>query len=116
MSVNTNTNVVVVEQQGQPVVIGFFTFMLLAGVVALFIQYWYIWVPVLATGLALWATRRALMLEAQRKQALAARADQQTDWLIQGDPRGIYGHDMWKGLSVNDYRSTHGDNHEGSQL
>lgn len=99
MSVNTNTNVVVVEQQGQPGVIGFFTFMLLAGIVALFIQYWYIWLPVVATGFALWATRQALMLEAQRKRALAARADYQHSLFCAGDPRGIYG-----------------DDYEGSQL
>lgn len=40
---------------------------------------------------------------------LQRRADRQHNWFFKGDPRGIYGDDMWKGLSVEDFRNTHGE-------
>jgi threonine/homoserine/homoserine lactone efflux protein len=83
--------------------------------IALFLAYWKAVlsvVSVLAIAALCWfawrAWRETVDSQIRHNAKLAADADAQHNWVMRGDPRGTYGADMWRGLSVNDFRSTHG--------
>lgn len=91
MSVNTNTNVVVVQQCDKDVKIGLVSLMLIAGLIAVVIQFWWQIMIISAVFTALvWSFMR-WREQALQQVELAARADQQHQWLMENDPRGIYG-------------------------
>jgi lysylphosphatidylglycerol synthetase-like protein (DUF2156 family) len=59
--------------------------------------FWWI-VAILAVVVFAWMAQRAFReieaeeaAEARRRAAMAARADQQHAWVLQGDERGVYG-------------------------
>ena len=56
--------------------------------------FWWI-VAILAVVAFAWMAQRAFRemeaAEARRRAAMAARADQQHAWVLQGDDRGVYG-------------------------
>lgn len=91
MSTNINNNVVVVEQDRQPVAIGLFAVLLLAAFVGLVIAYF--WQILVISGLLLAAVWVSRSFDAQRRreQAICDRADRQDRLYLEGDPRGIFG-------------------------
>lgn len=88
---NNVHNVVVVEQQREPANFGFVAALLLAGMVALLVQYF--WHIVIVVGLILTVAVVHLLVQDHRLRAreVALRADEQNRLFLQGDPRGVYG-------------------------
>jgi hypothetical protein len=73
-------------------------FIALLIVVALVVKFWWLIAAVVGMFCAAHWTRRAVDRHAGRVEAecrrvagLVARADQQHNWVIRGDPRGTYG-------------------------
>lgn len=90
-------NVVVVQQHDKDIEVGFITLMLLAGVIALVIQYFWAVATVFALiGASVFIYMR-LTEQALRSRKLAVDADRQNRQFLQGDPRGMYG-DFDEGL------------------
>jgi len=84
-------NVVVVEQQRDPISIGIGPVLCLIAIIAVVATYfWQILAiaGVLFTGFVLWMLWRDQQL---RARDLAVRADEQNRQFLQGDPRGIFG-------------------------
>lgn len=92
-----NVQNVVVVQQREPVTVGLISMLLLAGVIALIIQYfWYIVILALVgfVSFVFWLLLRDHQL---RARSIAVRADEQNRMFLAGDPRGMYG-DFDEGL------------------
>jgi hypothetical protein len=86
----TNNQVVVVNQ-GDEMSFGFVPLMVVCGVVALIINYFW---PILIVSSLLVAASllwRASILERRRAAVLAARAERQDRQFLAGDERGVFG-------------------------
>ena len=67
------------------------------------LKYWVL-IALVLTAVAVWKygpgwwARHQATAAAQRRRlaAIAARADQQHQWTLVGDPRGTYGHPSWR--------------------
>ena len=73
-------------------------FVALLFAVAVVVKYWWLIVGIVCVIVAVYRVRGAVARHAERVEAerrrlaeLAARADQQHDWVMEGDERGVYG-------------------------
>ena len=90
LPVNT-TNIVVVQEQREPVTIGFISVLLLAAFVGLVATYfWQILACCLVLTVGILAVR-AEMRHRRSQQRLSNQADYQNRLYLEGDPRGVYG-------------------------
>jgi hypothetical protein len=76
-------------------------FLVVLVVAALWVKYFWLFVAVVASlwlacrvGRAIRAHEDAVAAEARRIDDVRARADQQHNWVMQGDPRGTYGENV----------------------
>lgn len=87
----TNQQVVVINQQADPVSFGFIPVMILCGVFALIITYFWQVLFVSALILAASLLWRAMAMERRRAEALRTNADRQDRMYLAGDERGVFG-------------------------
>lgn len=89
---STNNIVVIAERRQEP--FGAVALFVLVGIVALIVAYFWQIVIVLIGLLTVFIFWLLFQDRKMRMAQIKARADQQLQWLAEGDPRGIYGNEF----------------------